>query len=70
VGISYYNHPGDLAADKLFRCLNHERFGGYLPKFVRQEFEDYLKCGLLKALHWPSDNALFQRSLFSTPGIL
>ena len=25
-----------------------ERSGGYLPKFVRQEFEDYLKCGLLE----------------------
>ena len=25
-----------------------ERSGGYLPKFVRQEFDDYLKCGLLE----------------------
>jgi ribosomal protein S27E len=25
-----------------------ERSGGYLPKFVRQDFEDYLKCGLLE----------------------
>jgi ribosomal protein S27E len=25
-----------------------ERAGGYLPGFVRQEFEDYLKCGLLE----------------------
>jgi hypothetical protein len=25
-----------------------ERSGGYLPKFVRQKFEDYLKCGLLE----------------------
>lgn len=25
-----------------------ERSGGYLPKFIRQEFEDYLKCGLLE----------------------
>ena len=25
-----------------------ERSGGQLPKFVRQEFEDYLKCGLLE----------------------
>ncbi|NNL05977.1 MAG: IS91 family transposase, partial [Xanthomonadales bacterium] len=25
-----------------------ERSGSYLPKFVRQEFEDYLKCGLLE----------------------
>jgi len=24
-----------------------ERSGGYLPKFVRQEFDDCLKCGLL-----------------------
>jgi len=24
------------------------RSGGHLPKFVRQEFEDYLKCGLLE----------------------
>jgi ribosomal protein S27E len=25
-----------------------ERSGGHLPRFVRQEFEDYLKCGLLE----------------------
>jgi ribosomal protein S27E len=25
-----------------------ERVGGHLPGFVRQEFEDYLKCGLLQ----------------------
>ena len=25
-----------------------ERSGGHLPKFVRREFEDYLKCGLLE----------------------
>lgn len=25
-----------------------ERSGGHLPGFVRQEFEDYLKCGLLE----------------------
>ena len=25
-----------------------ERVGGHLPEFVRQEFEDYLKCGLLQ----------------------
>jgi len=25
-----------------------EESGGHLPKFVRQEFEDYLKCGLLE----------------------
>jgi ribosomal protein S27E len=25
-----------------------ERAGGHLPQFVRQEFEDYLKCGLLE----------------------
>jgi ribosomal protein S27E len=25
-----------------------ERAGGHLPSFVRQEFEDYLKCGLLE----------------------
>jgi hypothetical protein len=25
-----------------------ERCGGHLPGFVRQEFEDYLKCGLLE----------------------
>ena len=25
-----------------------ERTGGHLPGFVRQEFEDYLKCGLLE----------------------
>ena len=25
-----------------------ERSGGYLPKFVRQEFDDFLKCGLLE----------------------
>jgi ribosomal protein S27E len=25
-----------------------EHSGGHLPKFIRQEFEDYLKCGLLK----------------------
>jgi hypothetical protein len=25
-----------------------ERSGGHLPRFVRQEFDDYLKCGLLE----------------------
>jgi hypothetical protein len=25
-----------------------ERCGGHLPNFVRQGFEDYLKCGLLE----------------------
>jgi len=25
-----------------------ERSGGHLPKFIRQEFENYLKCGLLE----------------------
>ena len=25
-----------------------ERAGGHLPGFVRQEFEDYLQCGLLE----------------------
>jgi len=25
-----------------------EQSGGYLPKFVRREFEDFLKCGLLE----------------------
>lgn len=25
-----------------------ERSGGHLPKFIRQDFEDYLKCGLLE----------------------
>jgi hypothetical protein len=25
-----------------------ERSGGHLPSFIRQEFEDYLKCGLLE----------------------
>ena len=25
-----------------------EAMGGHLPAFVRQEFEDYLKCGLLE----------------------
>ena len=25
-----------------------ERSGGHLPGFVRQEFEDYLQCGLLE----------------------
>ena len=25
-----------------------ERVGGHLPGFVRQEFEDYLRCGLLE----------------------
>jgi hypothetical protein len=25
-----------------------ERAGGHLPQFVRREFEDYLKCGLLE----------------------
>jgi len=25
-----------------------ERAGGHLPAFVVQEFEDYLKCGLLE----------------------
>jgi len=25
-----------------------ERSGGHLPRFVRQEFENYLKCGLLE----------------------
>jgi hypothetical protein len=25
-----------------------ERSGGHLPGFIRQEFEDYLKCGLLE----------------------
>jgi len=25
-----------------------ERSGGHLPQFVRQEFDEYLKCGLLE----------------------
>jgi hypothetical protein len=27
-----------------------ERSGGHFPRFVRREFEDYLKCGRLERL--------------------
>jgi ribosomal protein S27E len=38
-----------IAAEHYPRFVKEiEQSGGYLPKFVRQEFEDYLKCGLLE----------------------
>ena len=51
----YYRHQPEqtelysVIARHYPRFVNEiERSGGYLPKFVRQEFEDYLKCGLLE----------------------
>lgn len=51
----YYRHQPEqtelysVIAKHYPRFVNEiERSGGYLPKFVRQEFEDYLKCGLLE----------------------
>ena len=37
---------GMMASSSLVQAI--EQSGGYLPRFVRQEFEDYLKCGLLE----------------------
>jgi hypothetical protein len=51
----YYRHQPEqtelysVIARHYPRFVNEiERSGGHLPKFVRQEFEDYLKCGLLE----------------------
>ena len=51
----YYRHQPEqtelysVIARHYPRFVNEiERSGGYLPKFVRQEFEDFLKCGLLE----------------------
>jgi hypothetical protein len=37
---------GMMASSSLVQAI--EQSGGYLPRIVRQEFEDYLKCGLLE----------------------
>jgi hypothetical protein len=51
----YYRHQPEQTELHSVIAKHYPRFvdeigrsGGYLPKFVRQEFEDYLKCGLLE----------------------
>ena len=52
---AYHRHRPEQTALYAIVAEHYPRFvqaieqsGGYLPKFVRQEFEDYLKCGLLE----------------------
>jgi hypothetical protein len=55
VAPAYHRHRPEQTALYAIVAEHYPRFvqeiecaDGYLPGFVRQEFEDYLKCGLLE----------------------
>lgn len=52
---TYHRHRPEQTALYAIVAEHYPRFvqaieqsGGHLPEFIRQEFEDYLKCGLLE----------------------
>ena len=52
---AYHRHRPEQTTPYSIVAAHYPRFvqkiehgGGHLPKFVRQEFEDYLMCGLLE----------------------
>jgi hypothetical protein len=52
---AYHRHRPELTALYAIVAEHYPSFlqeiecsGGHLPRFIRQEFDDYLKCGLLE----------------------